>query len=388
MGKAKGIDVSQHQGFIEFNKVASKIDFVIIREGYRTKIDNMFLNNVTGFNKVKVPIHGIYHFIYGTTEGDILAEAKSCLENIKKAGLPKTCRVWVDIEYDTIEKARASGIIYTPQMVNDFTIVFLDYIKSKGYPVGIYLNNDFYNNYYYKSTLNKYDIWLADYTGEPDHDCLYQQYSEHGTIDGINGYVDMNYYYGEDIDVVKTATAAAISEKISPTIGDLSVVEVAISWMESLANDDNHGYDQRYRWGERGDYDCSSAVITAWETAGVPVKTSGATYTGNMYNVFIKNGFKDVTSSVNLSNGLGLLRGDVLLNHANHVAMYCGNGFEVEASINENGGITGGSPGDQTGREILIKNYRNYPWNAILRYSNGSAQIQAKTSSPVEPRLR
>lgn len=56
-----------------------------------------------------------------------------------------------------------------------------------------------------------------------------------------------------------------------------------------------------------------------------------------MKNVFLKNGFVDVTSKVNVATGSGLLRGDVLLNEAHHVAMYCGNGKEVEASINEKG---------------------------------------------------
>ena len=63
----------------------------------------------------------------------------------------------------------------------------------------------------------------------------------------------------------------------------MSIIESAISWMESKANDNQHGYDQRYRWGEKGDYDCSSAVITAWEQAGAPVKTGGASYTAVSY---------------------------------------------------------------------------------------------------------
>ena len=62
----------------------------------------------------------------------------------------------------------------------------------------------------------------------------------------------------------------------------MSKTEQAISWMENTARNNAHGYDQRYRWGEKGDYDCSPAVITAWQTAGVPVKTKGATYTGNV----------------------------------------------------------------------------------------------------------
>lgn len=149
---------------------------------------------------------------------------------------------------------------------------------------------------------------------------------------------------------------------------EMTKTEKAIRQMETWAKDDSHGYDQDYRWGEKGDYDCSSAVIQAWQNAGVPVKSGGATYTGDMKNVFLKNGFVDVTSKVNVATGSGLLRGDVLLNEAHHVAMYCGNGKEVEASINEKGTAHGGKPGDQTGKEFLIRSYRNYPWNCVLRY--------------------
>lgn len=153
----------------------------------------------------------------------------------------------------------------------------------------------------------------------------------------------------------------------------MGIVEKAISQMEAWANNPAHGYDQVNRWGEKGDYDCSSAVIMAWELAGVPVKKNGATYTGNMHKVFTGCGFADVTKSVKLAEGNGLQRGDVLLNHVHHVAMYCGNGKEVEASINEKGTATGGTPGDQTGKEFLIRSYRNYPWDCVLRYTKDTS---------------
>ena len=146
-------------------------------------------------------------------------------------------------------------------------------------------------------------------------------------------------------------------------------VETATKWMEDLARDDSHGYDQIYRWGEKGDYDCSAAVITAYETAGIPVHSKyGATYTGNMKSAFMKAGFQDVTSKVNLINSTGMVRGDVLLNQGHHTAIFCGDYMTAEASINEHGGITGGKPGDQTGLEILIRSYRDYPWDTVLRY--------------------
>lgn len=151
----------------------------------------------------------------------------------------------------------------------------------------------------------------------------------------------------------------------------MSKISQAVDYMKKIANDSKHGYSQTNRWGDpktRSDYDCSSLVISAWQAAGVPVKDKGATYTGNMYNVFIKCGFKDVTSKINLSTGSGLIAGDVLLNHTDHTAMMISKSQLAQASIDENGGISGGKVGDQTGYEIYIRSYYNYPWNCVLRY--------------------
>ena len=180
-------------------------------------------------------------------------------------------------------------------------------------------------------------------------------------------------------DATTGATASEEDKKEESAVSTVQeTINKAITWMEETAKDDRHGYCQDHRWGTDGDYDCSSAVITAWEQAGVPVKTKGATYTGNMLPVFKANGFVDVTAKVNRSTGAGLVRGDVLLNAARHTAMYCGNGMEVEASINEKGTAHGGTPGDQTGKEFLIRSYRNYPWTNVLRYTGNGVTIAEK----------
>lgn len=143
----------------------------------------------------------------------------------------------------------------------------------------------------------------------------------------------------------------------------MTIPEKATSYAERIALDDSYGYDQVDRWNRNRD--CSSLVIDSYRNAGLPLVS---TYTGNMKPDFLANGFRDVTPLVNLANGAGLIRGDVLLNVTSHTAIYCGNGRIVHARGNELGGVTGGQSGDQTGNEISIGGYFNFPWDCVLRY--------------------
>lgn len=154
-------------------------------------------------------------------------------------------------------------------------------------------------------------------------------------------------------------------------------VEGAVRWAINIANDNSHGYDQRNRWGNP-DYDCSALVISAFQQAGIPLKSAGANYTGNIYDAARSIGFADVTGGVNRANADGMHRGDILLSRGHHTAIYIGNGQVVQASSNEHGGITGGQPGDQNGREIWVTRYYNFPWTDVLRYAkfkNGIGKI-------------
>ena len=142
--------------------------------------------------------------------------------------------------------------------------------------------------------------------------------------------------------------------------GSNGIVKKALKWALDTANDDSVGY-QLGAWGPNY-YDCSHFVITAYRKAGLSL--SGASYTGDMYNAFIGEGFKDVTSSVNLSTGEGLQPGDVLLNVVNHTEMYSGNGKMVGARTSH------AAFADQ----VQEHNYRNYPWDYVLRYESGSGE--------------
>ena len=68
-----------------------------------------------------------------------------------------------------------------------------------------------------------------------------------------------------------------------------------------------------------------------------------------------------------ISDPSELVRGDILLNETYHTAIYLGDGMMAHASGNEFGTATGGQPGDQTGREICVRSYYDYPWDGVLR---------------------
>ena len=91
-----------------------------------------------------------------------------------------------------------------------FTKAFCEYVESQGYRTGIYSNIDYYRNMYDKSLIDKYVFWLADYTGEPDYGCVFHQYTSSGKVSGINGNVDMDYYYGTE--------AASVPQPSTPTV--------------------------------------------------------------------------------------------------------------------------------------------------------------------------
>lgn len=205
----KGIDISKHQGTIDFSKVKSSgVEFVILRSSYRQTTDQKFFEYVKGCIENGIPILGVYHFIYALNEQKALEEAKFCVEQVRKAGL-EDIYIFSDFEYDSVEDAAEKGVALTKADCNNFTEIFCDYVKSQGFKTGIYTNNDFYKNWYNINLLNKYPIWLADYTGGPDHTCIIQQFTSSGQVNGINGRVDMNYLY-EDVNTLSKSRQAVV----------------------------------------------------------------------------------------------------------------------------------------------------------------------------------
>lgn len=201
----EGIDISYHQGDIDFDAVKkSGVSFVIIREGYRNVTDKKFFEYVNKAKAAGLVILGVYHFSYALSALDAQKEAECCIENMCKAGLGPDVLVFYDFEYDSVEKASRKGVYLTALECNNFTVEFCERVKELGYKPGIYTNKDYYRNWYYKHVLDNYDIWLADYQGTPQYNCIVQQYTSAGKVPGIKGDVDRNRYFEEFYEEPKT----------------------------------------------------------------------------------------------------------------------------------------------------------------------------------------
>ena len=131
-----GIDISRHQGTINWNEVAkSSIDFVIIRAGYGKLIqqeDDKFKANITGATNAGISNIGIYWFSYASTVEEAKQEAAACISVIKPYKSLITLPVFFDQEYCT------QVLSATKSVRTECCKVFCEAINTAGYKAGLY----------------------------------------------------------------------------------------------------------------------------------------------------------------------------------------------------------------------------------------------------------
>ena len=190
----KGIDVSQFQLNVDWNKVKSsgEVDFAIIRAGYGKEInqeDPYFDYNMQNAQAAGIDV-GIYWYSYAYSVEDAIKEAETCYKVIKDYSF--NYPVYFDVEeygqMFNLTKAQLSAIVDA----------FCSTLENKGYYVGVYSSASYLESNIYEHVLQKYDVWVAEYnSGIYHYDGHYGiwQYSSTGSIDGIPAAVDLNYCY-------------------------------------------------------------------------------------------------------------------------------------------------------------------------------------------------
>lgn len=196
----KGIDISYFQGNIDFKKVKSDgIDFIIPRCGYgKSNKDSKFSEYVAGALAAGIEVPGIYHFSYALNEENAREEARQAVKFAQEAGLPKETIIFFDLEYDSVDYAKRYAVNLDKARCIAHTNAFCQEVQNHGYRTGIYANQDYLNRMYDDATIKKYIFWYANWNGgkTPSVKCAFHQWSEKGRVNGINGNVDMDYYYG------------------------------------------------------------------------------------------------------------------------------------------------------------------------------------------------
>ncbi len=196
----QGVDVSSHQGKIDWAAVAADgIDFAMIRVGYRgytqgtTSLDEYFYENVAGAlaNGIEV---GVYFFSQALDREEAVEEAELVLRAIE--GLDISYPIvfdWEEIE----EEARTDGM--DPNVLTGAARAFCRTIKAAGYTPGVYFNQRQGYEHYNLVALEEYMLWLAQYDEAPDFQYGFQmwQYSCTGQVDGIETDVDLNLSFWE-----------------------------------------------------------------------------------------------------------------------------------------------------------------------------------------------
>lgn len=190
----KGIDVSQWQGNIDWQKVkGAGVQFAMLRAGYgRNNLDTKFHRNAQGAAAVGIPV-GLYWFSYALNVEMARKEAQYAVELAKKYKI--TWPIAYDLEYDTVSHAAKNGVTITKSMATQMAIAFCEEIKRLGYIPMVYTNLDYLNRYFDRSKL-PYDLWYAQYASTSSvTDKEIWQYSSKGNVPGIAGNVDMNHGY-------------------------------------------------------------------------------------------------------------------------------------------------------------------------------------------------
>ena len=193
------IDVSYHQGQIDWNKVYnSGIYGVMLRIGYWNTEDGRLSEYINEVKRLGIP-YGIYIFSYANTTNGANIEANFTKSIISKYNLNPTLGIYYDLEDWYISADNTSNSLSKDQYDNiarTYINSVSGYVGSK-YKVKVYADLNHVNNRFGSYARSESD-WIAHYDVS---ECGYKgphslwQYTFSGTIDGIRGYVDLNYLY-------------------------------------------------------------------------------------------------------------------------------------------------------------------------------------------------
>lgn len=239
------IDVSGHDGLIDWDSAKEHIEGVIIRIGYGDDYayqdDKQAVQNMDECERLGIP-YGVYIYSYAMTMQETESEISHTLRMLK--GRNPVRGVWFDME-DADEYKKNHGMdVYSEEdrtLLTDICIRFIEEMHSRGYITGIYANYDYYKNVLDTNRLymtEGFNMWLAHWdVEEPDMDCMMWQFGAYRIGDHE---FDGNIYYADYSSPYKDAyieTSAQAGRKANV------IYQAQIDgdyWLPQVINDEDY----------------------------------------------------------------------------------------------------------------------------------------------------
>lgn len=199
----QGIDVSEHQGEIDWEAVAADgIDFAIIRAGYRGYSegglfeDAYFHDNMEGAIKAGLDV-GVYFFSQAVNTEEAVEEAAYLMELLVNYGDKLSMPVFYDWESIGNDEARTDGL--GGEIITDCALAFCEALQTRGYDTGVYFYRNLGYFSYDLSRLSHLTWWAAALNDYPDfyyeHFLWQNAVTGPGSVDGVEGEVDRNMLF-------------------------------------------------------------------------------------------------------------------------------------------------------------------------------------------------
>lgn len=247
-----GVDVSEHNGTIDWNTAKGNINFAILRLGWignknNHTLDKQFERNYSECKRLGIPI-GVYVYCYCNSEETAKTGANWTIEKLqgKSLDLP----VYIDMEDNTIAGCGK-------EKLTNICIAFNSIIEAKGLWAGVYANENWFNNYLNKEEIKKrYTTWIASYKAGTE--CYKGQYdmwqnSSSNSVNGI-GRVDTNYMYRDLINEINPKPNIQYKVHIQDkgwtdweNTGEVAGTEGESKRVEAIILQGNNGLDLSYR---------------------------------------------------------------------------------------------------------------------------------------------
>lgn len=280
-----GIDVSQHNGSIDFNKVkADGIDYVFVRVGYTGYTKSSFSLNYD--TKYKTYIRdaaaagldvGVYWYSQALTTAEAVQEASKLLNAISSYDI--TMPVVFDYEFAGTSSGRLDSAKLSKAKMTANALAFLDTVSAAGYEGCLYASENFLKDNLNADEISSvYTVWLANYSTSTSYtgDYEYWQHTSKGKVSGISGSVDINFRYVGDIYDIENQvyTGAPVCPEIAVDFDSGTVLMKDIDYTLTYSNNTQCGY----AFADAVGIGAYTGLTQRYRFKIVPARTEGLTY--------------------------------------------------------------------------------------------------------------